>query len=155
MEMADQITFKAEGFKELNAVLMEMAQDFGYIKAGRQVLIKGVKLAMDSVAISAKANAPYDPKNTTTPHLRDTIRVSGRFPNNRDKRSAFYNKNDVAIGEVSVRTDKRGISQEFGNHKTPPHPYLRNSLESNSQRVIDVLGSYMTYVLEKYKSKKV
>jgi len=56
---------------------------------------------------------------------------------------------------VSARTDKRGISQEFGNKAVAPQPYLRPALESQAMKVVDILGTFLAYKLQQYKSKKV
>ena len=153
--MAEIIKIKTEGFKELEAVLIEMGEDLCYGKTASRVLIPAIRTAMQPVLETAKQLAPYDEKNNTTSHLRDTIKLSARTPNSRDKRSIYSSPNDIAIGIVSARTDKRGISQEFGNaHVKAPQPYLRPALEANATRVINILGTFLTYKLQQYKSKK-
>lgn len=151
----ETFTIKTEGFKELEQVLLEMANDIGYKKTARRVLVPAVKASMQPVLGMAKTLAPYDEKNTETPHLRDSLRLNARVPSDRDMRSMYIDRNDAVIGIVSVRTDKRGISQEFGNEVTSPQPYLRPAIESQADRVIQILGSFLTYKLQQYKSKKV
>ena len=151
----ETFTIKTEGFKELHDVLLEMANDIGYKKTARRVLVPAVKSAMQPVLGMAKTLAPYDENNTTTPHLRDSLRLNARVPSDRDMRSMYIDKNDAVIGIVSVRTDKRGISQEFGNEQVTAQPYLRPAIEPQSERVIQILGSFLTYKLQQYKSKKV
>jgi hypothetical protein len=46
------------------------------------------------------------------------------------------------------------MSQEFGNNVVAAQPYLRPALESQASRVINILGSFLTYKLQQYKSKK-
>lgn len=151
----ETFTVKTEGFKELHDVLLEMANDIGYKKTARRVLVPAVKASMQPVLEMSKVLAPYDETNTTTPHLRDTLKLFARVPTDRDMNSMYIDKNDAVIGVVSVKTDKRGISQEFGNEQVSPQPYLRPALESQAQRVIQNLGTFLTYKLQKYKSKKV
>ena len=151
----ETFTIKTEGFKELHDVLLEMANDIGYKKTARRVLVPAVKASMQPVLEMAKTIAPYDEKNTTTPHLRDTIKLYARVPTDRDMRSMYIDKDDAVIGIVSTRTDKRGISQEFGNESTSPQPYLRPAIESQAQKVVQILGTFLTYKLQQYKSKKV
>ena len=151
----ETFTIETEGFSELHDVLMEMANDIGYKKTARRVLVPAVKSAMQPVLAMSKTLAPYDETNTTTPHLRDTIKLYARVPTDRDMRSMYSDKDDAVIGVVSTRTDKRGISQEFGNEVTAPQPYLRPALESQADRVIQILGTFLTYKLQQYKSKKV
>lgn len=146
--------FQIEGFKELEAVLVQMGEELCYGQTAQKILIPAAKAAMAPVLASAKSNAPYDEKNTTSPHLRDGLRISGRTPNAKDKRSSHGSQNDVVVAMVGVRTDKRAISQEFGNAKTSPQPYLRSALESQADRVVQILGSFLTYKLNQYKSKK-
>ena len=153
--MAEIISAKLEGFKELEAVLIEMGEDLCYGKTASKVLLPAIRNAMQPVLQTAKQLAPYDESNSTTPHLRDTIKLSARVPNARDQRSIYSEPNDIAIGIVSARTDKRGISQEFGNKSVAPQPYLRPALESTAPRVISILGAFLTYKLQQYKSKKV
>lgn len=151
----ETFTIQTEGFKELEQVLLEMAEDIGYKKTARRVLIPAVKASMQPVLGMAKTLAPYDETNTTTPHLRDTIKLFARVPNDRDMRSMYSDKDDAVIGVVSTKTDKRGISQEFGNEVTSPQPYLRPALQSQAEKVVQILGTFLTYKLQQYKSKKV
>lgn len=151
----ETFTVKTEGFKELHDVLLEMANDIGYKKTASRVLVPAVKASMQSVLQTARVLAPYDENNTTTPHLRDSLKLTARVPTDRDMRSMYIDKDDAVIGVVSVRTDKRGVSQEFGNEQVSAQPYLRPAIESQAERVISTLGSFLTYKLQQYKSKKV
>jgi len=146
---------KLTGFKELNDVLVQMGEDFCYGKTASRVLIPAIKAALQPVLEKAKQLAPYDDKNHSTPHLMDTLRLNARTPTQKDQRSIYSEKNDVAIGIVTVKTDKRGMSQEFGNAQVAAQPYLRPALESQSNRVIAILSTFLTYKLSQYKSKKV
>lgn len=153
--MAQEIAnFKVEGFKELEQVLIEMGEDLCYGKTASRVLIPAVKAAMQPVLQTARQLAPYDETNNTSKHLRDTLRLTVRVPKPSDQRSMYVEKNDITIGIVSVKTDKRGISQEFGNAAVVAQPYLRPALQSTSDRVISILGAFLTYKLNQYKSKK-
>ena len=153
--MAEIISATFDGFKELEAVLVEMGDDLCYGKTANKVLLPAIRTAMQPVLQTARQLAPYDESNTTTPHLRHTLKLNARVPNARDQRSIYSEPNDIAIGIVSARTDKRGISQEFGNKAVAPQPYLRPALESQATRVINILGTFLTYKIQQYKSKKV
>jgi len=153
--MAEIISATFDGFKELEAVLIEMGDDLCYGKTANKVLLPAIRTAMQPVLQTARQLAPYDEGNNTTPHLRDTLKLNARVPNARDQRSIYSEPNDIAIGIVSARTDKRGISQEFGNKAVAPQPYLRPALESQATRVINILGTFLTYKIQQYKSKKV
>lgn len=152
--MADTITVKTEGFKELEDLLIKMGEDLCYGKTANRVLVPAVKTAMQPVFAQAKAMAPYDELNDSGVHLRDTVRLAGRVPNSRDMRSASIDKDTIAIATVSVRGDKRGISQEFGNARVAPQPYLRPALQSQMNKVIQILGTFLAFKLNQYKSKK-
>ena len=153
--MAEIISANFEGFKELEAVLIEMGEDLCYGKTASKVLLPAIRTAMQPVLQTARQLAPYDESNDTTPHLRDTLKLNARVPNARDQRSIYSEPSDIAIGIVSSRTDKRGISQEFGNKAVAPQPYLRPALESQATKVVNLLGTFLTYKLQQYKSKKV
>ena len=153
--MAEIASVKFEGFKELEAVLIEMGEDFCYGKTANKVLLPAIRAAMQPVLQSAKQLAPYDEKNSETPHLRDTLRLTAKVPSARDQSSKYSEPGDIAIGMVSVKTDKRGMSQEFGNNIVAAQPYLRPALESQASRVVNILGSFLTYKLQQYKSKQV
>jgi hypothetical protein len=153
--MAEIASVKLEGFKELEAVLVEMGEDLCYGKTANKVLLPAIRAAMQPVLQTAKQLAPYDAKNIETPHLRDTLRLTAKVPSARDQASIYSEPGDIAMGVVSVKTDKRGISQEFGNNVTAAQPYLRPALESQANRVINILSAFLTYKLQQYKSKKV
>lgn len=150
----ESFTFKAEGFKELNDLLVEMGEDLCYGKTARRVLIPAVKAAMQPVAQQVKNTIPYDEQNRNGTHMKDTIRVSGRVPNSRDMRAQHADPDAVAIGIVSIRTDDRGMSQEFGNARVPAQPFMRLALETQAARVVNILGTHLAYKLDHYKSKK-
>jgi hypothetical protein len=150
----DTFTFKAEGFKELHDVLIEMGEDLCYGKTAKRVLIPAVKAAMKPVAQQLKNTIPYDEQNRSGTHMRDTIRTSARVPNSRDMRSRHADPDAVVVGIVSIRTDDRGMSQEFGNARVNGQPYLRLALETQVNTVVNTLGTYLAFKLDHYKSKK-
>lgn len=149
------ITYKTEGFKELEDVLIQMSEDIGYDKGSRRVLTPALRAAAQPVLQKAIMQAPYDPTNNKTKHLKDSFKIATRKPSARDMSSVHGSKTDVAIATVGARTDKRAISQEFGNHRVSPQPYLRSALESQWQTVVQIFGSYLSYKLQQYTSKKV
>ena len=146
--------FKVEGFKELEQVLIEMGEDLCYGRTASRVLVPAVKAAMQPVLQTARQIAPYDESNNTSKHLRDTLKLTVRVPTPRDQKSMYIEKNDIVMGLVSVRTDKRGVSQEFGNAAVTAQPYLRPALQSQADKVVSILGTFLAYKLNQYKSKK-
>lgn len=151
----DTFSIKTEGFKELEQVLVQMGEEMGYDAPARRVLVPAAKAAMEPVLMKALQLIPYDESNIEGTHMRDTLRVSAKQPSPRDRRSVYVDKNDAVIGMVSVKTDKRGISQEFGNARVKMQPFLRPALESQASKVVQILGTFLAYKLQKYKSRKV
>lgn len=169
--MADKITFEFKGFKELEEVFSEMQADFGE-KDQKKIMVSGVRQAMKPVLQIAKMRAPLD-----TGALSQSLRIEARKPNNRDKRSRYYRQGQVAMAlvttapgnvlakkkwknkktgtkEVGIESDARANVQEFGSYKMAAHPYMRSSLESQSQQVTDNLGNNLGLALQKYKAKR-
>lgn len=168
--MADKITFEFKGFKELEEVFSEIQDDFGE-KDQKKILVSGVRQAMKPVLSMARMRAPVD-----TGALSQSLRIEARKPSSKDKRSRYYNPGQVAMAlvttapgnvlakkkwlnkksgtkEVGIKSDARANVQEFGSYKMAAHPYMRTSLESQSQAVTDNLGNNLGLALEKYKAK--
>lgn len=170
--MADKITFEFKGFKELEEVFEEIKADFGE-KDQKKILVSGVRQAMKPVLQMAKMRAPVD-----TGALSQSLRIEARKPTNKDKRSRYYKVGQVAMAlvttapgnvlakkkwknkktgtkEIGMESDARANVQEFGSYKMAPQPYMRSSLESQSQAVTDNLGNNLGLALQKYKAKKI
>jgi len=168
--MGDKVTIQFLGVKEFNDVMTEIQDDFGE-KDQKKILISGVRQAMKPVLQMARMRAPVD-----TGALSQSLRIEARKPNARDKRSRYYRPGQVAMAlvttapgnvlakkkwqnkksgtkEVGIKSDARANVQEFGSYKMPPHPYMRSSLESQSQEVTNDLGNTLGQALAKYKSK--
>jgi HK97 gp10 family phage protein len=170
--MADKITFEFKGFKELEEVFTEIQADFGE-KDQKKILVSGVRQAMKPVLAMARMRSPVD-----TGALSQSLRIEARKPNNKDKRSRYYNPGQVAMALVStapgnvlarkkwknqktggketgIPSDARANVQEFGSYKMAAHPYMRSSLESQSQVVTNNLGNNLGLALQKYKARKI
>jgi HK97 gp10 family phage protein len=170
--MADKITFEFKGFKELQEVFTEIQTDFGE-KDQKKILVSGVRQAMKPVLQMAKMRAPVD-----TGALSQSLRIEARKPSSKDKRSRYYNPGQVAMAlvttapgnvlakkkwknqktgkkEVGIESDARANVQEFGSYKMAAHPYMRTSLESQSQQVTDNLGNNLGLALQKYRAKNI
>jgi len=153
--MADTFTLKTEGFKELEEVLIQMGEDMYYDKTAKKVLVPAVKAALQPVARTMWQMSPYDSQNFSTPHMRDSVRIFARVPNNKDKRSDFFDKDTVVTGTVSVKADARRLAMEFGTAEVSPQPFIRASMESQATNVVNIFGTYLAYKLKQYKSRKV
>ena len=159
--MADEdlkwYSIKTEGFKELEEVLIQMGEELGYDAPADKVLKPALLSATTPVRDKLFQTIPYDnnPNRKPGPHMRDTIRQYAKRPSAKEQRSIYVDKNDAMIGVVEIKTDKRGMSQEFGNARTAPQPYLRVALESQMEASVARLKGYLSWALKKYKSKKV
>ena len=170
--MADKITFQFKGFKELEEVFTEIQADFGE-KDQKKILVSGVRQAMKPVLAMARMRAPVD-----TGALSQSLRIEARKPSSKDRRSRYYNSGQVAIAlvttapgnvlakkkwenkktggkETGIPSDARANVQEFGSYKMPAHPYMRTSLESQSQAVTNDLGNNLGLALQKYRAKNI
>jgi HK97 gp10 family phage protein len=163
--------FEHDGFTELNETFNEMINDFGD-KDQKNILVKTVREAMKPVLQMAKMRAPVD-----TGALTESLRIEARKPNTKDKRSRYYNPGQVVIAlvttapgkvlakkkwknrktgtkEIGIESDARANVQEFGSYKMAAHPYMRSSLESQSQQVTNNLGKNLGDAFDKYKAKR-
>jgi HK97 gp10 family phage protein len=147
------IIVKTEGFEELETTLASLAEGFRTDLVLRNTVTKAAKRAMEPVASDVIAAAPYDEKNTGPVHLRDSVRLDARTPNAKDYQSSMINQTDIVIATVSVKKSAVSLSQEFGNAHTPAHPYLRNSLARNVDRVIGIFKSELETLVPAYAAK--
>lgn len=145
--------FKTEGFEELEQQLLELAEGFRGDLVMRNTVTKAVNAAMQPVLSSVIARAPYDENNNGPIHLRDTARVNARIPTASDKKSEYVSPTDAVIGVVSVKKSAVSLSQEFGNARTAAQPYLRVSLESNRDNIINILKSELAVSIPAYAKK--
>ena len=151
------VTIKLEGIGDVDQVFKQLADEIGDKKATSKVLIPAVREAMKPVLAMARANAPVD-----TGDLRRTLQIEARRPSNRDRRSKYVQVGDKAIAVVTtapgkklkkmgVKSDARAVAQEFGTSRNPAHPFLRTSLESQAQGVVDRLAHILARRLETYR----
>jgi len=84
------------GFEEFREVMREMQSDFNETDQ-KKILTNAVKKAMQPVLNQAKVLAPVD-----TGALRASLRIEGRKPNRRDKKSIYVSPSDVVIGTVTT-----------------------------------------------------
>lgn len=145
--------FKAEGFEELEKQLLELAQGFRGDLVMRNTMTKAVNAALQPVLASVQARAPYDEDNSGPIHLRETARSNARIPTAADRKSEYVSQTDAVIGVVSVKKSAVSLSQEFGNARTAAQPYLRISLESNRDNILNILKSELAVSIPAYAKK--
>jgi HK97 gp10 family phage protein len=149
--MADKITIETEGFAEFDAQLKALADGYRADLVAKQTLAKAGRAAMQRVYDDVVYRAPYDAlHNTSGIHLRDTVRIDSRIPNQGDKMSEYVEETDATITVVSVKKSAVSLSQEFGNARTTAQPFLRIALESNINEVVSVLKSQLGQIIPDY-----
>jgi hypothetical protein len=153
----DKITFQLDGFAEFEQQIKQLAEGYRSDLVARQTLVKAAKNSMETVLNDVIVRAPYDThrssRNSEKPHLRNSARLDARIPSEKDKLSDYVNETDSAIAIVSVKKSAVSLSQEFGNARTVAHPYLRVSLKSNAEKVLDALKSELGTIIPEYAKK--
>ena len=159
--MATEI-FRIDGLEELESKLSELMAVGRADKVARQTLVKAAKEAMEPVLMEVQATAPYDaerPRDAKNPiHLRDTVKLTARIPNETDRRSTMINQTDTAIAVVSVKKSAVSLAQELGTKKLAPQPFLRPALAKHKDTVValfkDGLSEYINQVAAKQARRK-
>lgn len=153
--------WKLEGFAELEQQLLDMAQGLRADLEARATMAKAAKQAMMPVAERVRQVAPYDPSPRTEKspiHLRNTVRLDARIPNGRDRMSEYVNETDAVIAVVSVKRSAVSLAQEFGTTKIPAQPFLRPTLQSMREDVVDslkiLLGSFIVQYAKKMERRR-
>ena len=175
MATVDKIKF--EGFKELEAVIKEMQQDFGPADQ-KKILTKAAKASMQPVLNAARTNLIAN-GNVDTGALVASLRLSAKKPTARDMKSRYVSSYDAVIAQVTTASGKQLAKQKFTNVKTGKKqvgtrsdaraiaiefgtanwqagsgkPYMRPALENNTANVLNGLATKFKIALQKYKSK--
>jgi len=155
--MADYVpnnrSIELEGFAELEKQLEQMALGFRYDQTARQTLVKALKDAMEPALNTAQAMAHFDGKNTTKIHMRDTLRIDARTPNEKDRQSYWVKETDAAIAVLSVKKSAVSLANEFGTKKMAMQPFLRPALDSRAEDVLTVLKERLAFIIPTYAAK--
>jgi hypothetical protein len=152
----EKLTFDLEGFDEFEQQLKAIAEGFRGDLVARNTLVPSAKIAMEVVFNDAQSRAPVGdkPRDENNPfHMRDTIRLDARIPNEKDKRSEYVNETDAAIAVVSVKKSAVSLAQEFSTSRIPAKPFLRPALQENAGTVLDVLKSQLASRIPDYAAK--
>lgn len=169
--MASDLSFKATGFEDLFARMDALKEEIGKGKTDK-IWRTAMKYAIEPVHQDAKAYAP-----ARTHQLEEHIYMKVHRPMARDKAGKAYQQGEIYMARVTVSTlrddtvyesvlnknnkfqtvtkNKKPVpvSQEFGNARTPAHPFLRPALEHNLDRVQSRLGWAIWQQLEKFGKK--
>lgn len=159
--MATEI-FRIEGLEDLESKLSELMALGRADTIARQTLVRAARDAMQPVMQEVQSTAPYDskkPRDERNPiHLRDTVKLSARIPNESDRRSTMVNQTDVAIAVVSVKKSAVSLAQELGTKKLHPQPFLRPALARHKDSVVsafkDSLAEYINQVAARQARRK-
>jgi len=100
--------FHVTGIKETLDVFELLAVEIGDKKATSKILLPAMREAMQRVQSVARMLAPID-----TGKLKESIGIIARRPTNRDKKSQYIKRSDIAIAMVSTRVIPKHITKEF------------------------------------------
>jgi len=150
----DKVTWTTEGFADFEKQLLEFANGFRADLVARNTLTKAAKVAMQPVLDTAIRLAPYDEENNVSGiHLKDTIKLTARIPNDSDRKSAYVNDTDSVIGIVSAKKSAVSLSQEFGNARTAAQPFLIPAISMNKELVVENLRKELAVLIPAYAKK--
>jgi hypothetical protein len=149
----DNVTIKTEGFAEFEEQLRAMAEGYRSDLVARNTLTKAVKVAMEPVLQTAINLAHYGENNYSGIHMRDTLKLEARIPNQSDNRSAFVKDSDAVIGIVSVKRSAVSLANEFGTAKMAARPFLIPALERNLTVILSKLKSELSWLIPAYAAK--
>ena len=127
--MANGVTVKISGLKELNRNLKRLARD------ARPVVRSGLKAGAKSMLDMIRSRVPID-----TGNLRDNIIVRNRTRRGVSRSEIFINEQGKA-GDPKNAFYWRFV--EFGTHGRTGTPFLRESWESRRQLAVRVAISKM------------
>lgn len=147
------VTWKVEGFEDLEQAMLLLGELWRHDLAARRVMVKAAENAMFPVLYDATQAAPFDEKSAGPIHMKYTIRLDGRIPNNNDKKSEYVLPGDAAIAVVSVKKSAVSLANEFGTAKMAAQPFLRPALDSNKDRVIDNVKQELGALIDLYIQK--
>ena len=165
--MAIQESYKVEGFEALFAALKDMKEEIGKQKTDK-IWREAVRRGAEPILAEIKARAPVK-----TGQMKSRIYMKVRRPKSRDKNGKYYLGEEylARILVSPLRDDsrehfivnKRGrlqkvwrgkrpvaISQEFGNARTPPQPFMRVSLSTARPASVEIIKSFLGLKIQEY-----
>jgi HK97 gp10 family phage protein len=124
--------FQIEGLAEIQEKLGKIVNNVNGKKA-LAVYLDGGKILRDQ----ARQNAPYDEGRESGIHLRDAIFVDGRD----------HGKPSVLVG-VNFKQAPHAHWVEYGNVRTPAHPYFRPALTQTGAQVGSTIKNGLLKVID-------
>lgn len=170
--MAVEASFQVDGFEDLFLRMDQIKEEIGKGKTDK-VWRNMLKSAMTPVLEEAKRLAPKD-----TGQLAEHIYLKVHRPMARDKDGKAYQEGTVYMARVTASTlrddtvynlvlNKRNkfqtvavnkkpipVSQEFGNAKTPAHPFLLPSLRKHYGTIENIMASQLRIFIESFDRSK-
>lgn len=146
--MADAITVKCTGFKELADKLREM---------GRDVAEKALKSAVRAAAVEVKKEAqrilaPMNKTGTLSRSIYVAIDKENSTPTKKVyvvgwRKGLKYRQ----TGKKKVNRDGYyGLFIEFGTAKMAARPFIRPAFERKKQEAVDVIASHIAFRIAKF-----
>lgn len=151
--MTDRITVETEGFEEFEQQIKELAEGYRSDLVAKNTLVKAARIALEPAYGTARSLASYDSNNISNIHMRDTLRINARIPNQSDRLSEYVNDTDSAIAVLSVKKSAVSLANEFGTAKMAARPFLIPALKSNIQQILDALKYELSFTIPEYARK--
>ncbi len=137
------------GFDDFDKVLDQMGKDFGYTDVNKRTLIPALKFALMSAFPTALSLI-----RRNTGELKESLEIISKRPSDKDKQSKYIYDSDAAIAIISVKASDVSLSEEFGTANKSGQPFLRPSLESNQNNIINTLSDELEKLINKYQARK-
>mgnify|MGYP006298629383 CR=1 FL=1 len=136
-----------EGFSEFEEQLVQFANIERADLVVRNTLVKATKVAMQPTLSTAYSLAKLGPPNPDNIHMKETLRIDGRIPTEKDKLSEYVKETDVAIAIVSVKKSAVSLAQEFGTANVSAKPFIRQAFDGNVETVTNIMKNKLAETL--------
>lgn len=144
-----ELTFKVEGLKELEAALIELADEYGPKKAV-QSMRPAVKAATDPVEQAIRSSTPAD-----TGNLAASTRTRIGKPTGKMLRSVHFHKDMVIAARVGWtwsgenRLWNQALAVEFGTAQQSGNAVLWSAIQQHSEQMAKTFGETLGPAIEK------
>ena len=142
--MARQL-FKVEGLKELDAALVELAEEF-HPRNARNVLRGALKDGGQIIADAESALAPVG----VTGQLAASPTVGSKLTRRQKKMHRKESPIEVHVGPTP---HPKSVQTEFGNAHQAAEPHLRPAFDGNWRRVLDLIVDQTKVRLERTRAR--
>jgi hypothetical protein len=138
------VTFKLEGFSDLDRALAELPK-----ATQKPTLRRALKKAAQPLAETARSMAPRDPESPGD--LAGSIAVSTKLSKRQAKLHRKMFKDDKAAVEMFVGPgpDPAAWNQEFGNVNHGPQSFMRPAWDSEQRPMLERLKADLWQEIEK------